>query len=58
ADGGLTITMQRAEPTDPTERANWLPAPDGDFYLTFRLYWPEPAVLDGTWEAPPVIRTG
>lgn len=56
ADGGLTITMQHDEPTDPTERANWLPAPEGDFYLTFRMYWPETAVLDGTWEAPPVVR--
>lgn len=56
ADGALTITMQRQEPTDPVERANWLPTPDGPFYLAFRLYWPEPAALDGTWTVPPVVR--
>jgi hypothetical protein len=56
ADGALTITMQRNEPDDPVERANWLPTPDGRFYLALRLYWPEPAALDGTWGAPPVKR--
>jgi len=57
-DGALTITMQRDEPSDPTERANWLPTPDGPFYLTFRLYWPEPAALDGSWPIPGVQRIG
>ncbi len=55
-DGGLTITMQHEEPTDPSERANWLPTPEGRFYLALRLYWPEPAALDGTWNPPPVAR--
>ncbi|MEA2000304.1 MAG: DUF1214 domain-containing protein [Actinomycetota bacterium] len=53
-DGGLTITMQRNEPTDPTERANWLPTPDGRFYLALRMYWPKLTALDGTWNPPPV----
>jgi len=57
-DGGLTITMQREEPTDPVERANWLPTPDGPFYLTFRFYWPEPSALDGSWLVPGVRRVG
>ena len=56
ADGGLTITVQRAEPKDPVRLANWLPAPEGEFYLTLRLYWPKPAALDGTWEPPLVER--
>lgn len=55
-DGSLTITMQRSEPTDPVERANWLPTPEGRFYLALRMYWPEPAALDGTWVVPPVTR--
>ncbi len=54
-DGNLTITMQRDEPTDPTERANWLPTPEGRFYLALRMYWPKPEALDGTWNPPPVI---
>jgi hypothetical protein len=57
-DGSLTITMQRTEPEDPVERANWLPTPDGRFYLALRMYWPEPAALDGTWVVPPVVRVG
>ena len=57
-DGALTITMQRTEPADPSERANWLPTPDGPCYLAFRMCWPEPAALDGTWVIPPVRRLG
>jgi len=56
ADGGLTITVQHAEPSDPARRANWLPAPEGVFYLTLRLYWPKPEALNGTWEPPLVVR--
>ena len=55
-DGALTITMQRDEPDDPTERANWLPTPDGKFYLILRMYWPKPAALDGSCTLPPVVR--
>lgn len=55
-DGALTITMQHAEPEDEVERANWLPTPDGPFYLAFRMYWPEEAALDGTWVVPPIRR--
>jgi hypothetical protein len=56
ADGGLTITVQHAEPDDPAAQANWLPAPEGEFYLTLRLYWPKPETLDDTWKPPLVVR--
>ncbi len=56
ADGSLTITLQHTEPSDPVERANWLPTPNGRFYLVMRLYWPEQDALDDTWVAPPVVR--
>jgi hypothetical protein len=52
----LTITMQREEPKDPTEKANWLPTPDMDFYISFRLYWPKQDALDGTWTPPEITR--
>jgi hypothetical protein len=55
-DGSLTITIQREQPQDAAEQANWLPAPEGLFYMTMRIYWPEPAALDGTWTPPPVVR--
>ncbi|MEG7763190.1 DUF1214 domain-containing protein, partial [Listeria monocytogenes] len=37
-DGGITIVVSKDEPTDPKERANWLPAPDAEFRPMFRLY--------------------
>ena len=44
------------EPTDPRERANWLPAPKGRFYLVIRHYSPQAAILTGDWVPPPVTK--
>ena len=55
-DGSLTITIQHEQPEDAEEKANWLPAPDGPFYLVMRIYWPEKEALDGTWTPPPLVR--
>jgi hypothetical protein len=54
-DGALTISIQHEQPQDATQKANWLPAPAGPFYLVMRIYWPEQAALDGTWTPPPVV---
>lgn len=35
-----------------------LPAPPAAFNLMVRLYWPESAVLDGTWGPPAVTQVG
>jgi hypothetical protein len=35
--------------------SNWLPAPDGPFYMVLRLYGPEPKALEGKW-TPPVLQ--
>lgn len=56
-DGTLTINIQHQQPEDDTEKANWLPAPESPFYLVLRIYWPEPAALDGSWTPPPVMKT-
>lgn len=53
-DGSLTIIVQADEPSDAVERANWLPAPKGDFSLYVRAYWPKAEVLDGSWTPPAV----
>ena len=50
-DGSLTLTIGHAEPED---KANWLPAPKGAFYLIIRLYAAKPEVLAGQWTPPPV----
>ena len=55
-DGSLTITIQHEQPEDAEEKANWLPAPEGPFYLVMRIYWPEKEALDGTWTPPPLVR--
>lgn len=50
-DGSLTIYIQKDAP--PKEwTANWLPAPNGPFYLSLRCYGPDAAILDGKWSAP------
>ena len=56
ADGSLTIYVQAEAPTDPAQRANWLPAPGGDFSLYVRAYWPKPEITDGSWTPPAVKR--
>lgn len=55
-DGSLTIYVQANEPEDLAQRANWLPAPKGDFSLYIRAYWPKTAVTDGSWTPPAVER--
>jgi hypothetical protein len=56
-DGSLVIVIQRDEPSGD-ERARWLPAPDGPFYLVLRLYGPEEEALSGEWTPPPLEATG
>ncbi|WP_225929317.1 DUF1254 domain-containing protein [Rhodococcus opacus] len=56
-DGSLTLTVGGAAPTDPARLANWLPAPDDEFTIYLRGYWPDQAILDGTWEPPAVTRS-
>jgi hypothetical protein len=55
-DGSLTLYFQHESP-GKAEQANWLPAPQGPFALTLRMYWPNtkpPSILDGTWSPPEV----
>jgi len=54
-DGSLTIYVQHESPGADKE-ANWLPAPDSDFEMTLRTYWPEPEVNTGDWIPPPAVK--
>jgi hypothetical protein len=56
SDGGITLYIQHESPGNHNE-PNWLPAPNGPFFMVMRQYWPKPEALDGTWEAPPAVRT-
>jgi hypothetical protein len=55
-DGSVDILIRNKSPGSDKE-SNWLPAPEGKFYLMMRLYWPDesnPSILDGSWVIPPV----
>lgn len=60
-DGSLTLYFQHESPGADKE-ANWLPAPEGDFILTMRMYWPkeaQPSILppgEGEWKPPAVVK--
>ncbi|MFI6942834.1 DUF1254 domain-containing protein [Streptomyces sp. NPDC050418] len=57
-DGSLVLAVGGPRPTDAARAANWLPAPDGDFCLYLRAYWPEAEILDQRWTPPPAVRVG
>lgn len=48
-----TVAIQHNRPADET---SWLPAPQGTFYLAFRAYLPQAAMLSGAWRPAPVLR--
>lgn len=56
-DGSITILMQTESP-GPDREANWLPSPPGDFRPIMRMYGPTGALLDGSFELPPIRRVG
>jgi hypothetical protein len=56
-DGSLTLYVGARSPGSGKE-SNWLPAPNDRFSLYIRCYWPDRAVLDGTWKAPQVNVVG
>lgn len=49
ADGSLDIYIQRDSPRKDKE-PNWLPAAEGDFSVTMRIYWPKESMLDSSWK--------
>lgn len=55
-DGGLTLYIQHAGPTEDKKKRNWLPAPDKRFFISLRLYLPQQEAINGTWQTPPLKR--
>jgi hypothetical protein len=53
-DGSVDIYIQNAAPMG--HESNWLPAPSGDFKLWLRVYMPGPAILNGEYQVPPVVK--
>ena len=56
-DGALTITISHQRPTGEKAAANWLPSPAGDFRPVMRMYEPDAAILDQSYEFPAITRT-
>jgi hypothetical protein len=55
ADGSLKIVIQHDDPGEGA-RANWLPAPEGPFYIIARLYMPREEAQDGTYRLPAITK--
>ena len=52
-NGSLVLHIAKDSPGKELE-SNWLPAPNGPFYMVLRLYGPEAEALEGKWIAPVV----
>ena len=55
-DGSLVLYVDKESPGAALV-SNWLPAPDGPFYMVLRLYGPKSVALEGKW-TPPVLQAG
>jgi hypothetical protein len=55
-DGSLDIYIQHDSP-GPDLESNWLPAPNGPFSLSLRMYLPSPRALDPLYCPPGVIKS-
>jgi hypothetical protein len=53
-DGSLAFNIQKDSP-GPEPQPNWLPGPDGPFYVVLRLYMPGEEVQNGTWTKPSLV---
>jgi hypothetical protein len=54
-DGSLVLHIAKKSPGADLE-SNWLPAPDGPFYVVLRLYGPKAEALEGKWTPPALER--
>jgi hypothetical protein len=57
ADGGLMIYVQKDSPGSDKE-SNWLPAPDGQFFMILRTYLPADDILNQWWQPPKITAVG
>ena len=55
ADGSVTVRLQHERPAEG-EEANWLPTPEGGFFLALRMYQPDERMAAGEYIVPPLRR--
>lgn len=51
ADGSLTIYIQYDKP-ETNKIGNWLPSPNGQFWMVLRCYGPDKTIIEDTWPLP------
>jgi hypothetical protein len=56
SDGSLALEIGAKSPGKDKE-PNWLPAPNGPFWLVMRTYGPDKALMDKTYQVPPITPT-
>ena len=56
SDGAFDLYLQAASPGADKE-ANWLPTGSDQFKVYLRCYWPEDALINGTWPLPTITKT-
>ncbi len=54
-DGSLTLYIQQNNPGKEKD-SNWLPAPNGQFYLILRMYGPSEDAIRGKAVIPAVVK--
>lgn len=52
ADGSFSLHLSNKAPHNKTQVNNWLPTPEGRFYVLTRLYIPGKEVLNMEWTVP------
>ncbi|MCK5834194.1 MAG: DUF1254 domain-containing protein [Lentisphaeria bacterium] len=53
-DGSLTIYISKDSPGKDKE-SNWLPAPNGPFWVVLRTYGPSEEILNKSWKQPEYV---
>ncbi|MDX2321954.1 MAG: DUF1254 domain-containing protein [Moritella sp.] len=56
SDGSFELYFQHEKP-EGNKAANWLPTPEGDFYVLTRLYNPSKEILEMKWTVPAIKTT-
>jgi hypothetical protein len=52
-----SISICRPSHQGGDKAANWLPTGTEAFAPYLRFYWPEEALIDGTWKLPTITKT-
>ncbi len=55
SDGSLDVYLSHDKPKGVLA-SNWVPTPEDEFKILFRMYWPKPYILNGKYKLPKLIK--